>query len=257
MLLFVAYFFLHIPKTAGTSIRQIINDNFEFPKMCPSRAMLAQNNGLYNLPNEILNIPDNKFNNFDILRGHYHYSLAKKFNQPVKIFTFLRHPIDRCISHYKHIMRNMPAGTDINQLILSGEYKIMQNMQLRYVARDYNKNDDELSTLTNVDNCADLTPPLNLQDLEQAKYRLKNMVFVGIQEFFNESVAHLTAKFGWVCNNAPELNRSVNAKQKISDEAIEYLTNINALDIELYNFAVNLFETERKRVLTSYYLGQF
>lgn len=93
--------------------------------------------------------------------------------------------------------------------------------------------------------------------LARAKRRLEKMAFVGLVERFSESIALLEARVGvkapglCVCNvnpfkeeDARQLSRAPAAAEVLSSEAKERIVHDNALDVELYAFAQQLFASQ-------------
>ena len=88
-----AYYFLHIPKTAGTSIRTWLQARAGF-RLCPDT-----------LWSELLRRDRATLGEFDLFIGHFYTALPSYLDEKLVTFTFLRHPVNRSVSHYLHIMR--------------------------------------------------------------------------------------------------------------------------------------------------------
>jgi len=230
------FFFLHIPKTAGTSLRNIVEYQF----------LPRQINKPYDIKG-VSEINQKKFDRFDLIRGHFVYSLVEKFREKPYVITMLREPVARTISHLNHIIKSsdfwlhkkIPISKMSVHEILNNELtqKLLCNHQLRLIACDYN--------LETVENPMLDSPHLIGTDiLEKGKEILKKADYVGIAEQFDDSIKLLTKTFGWsVPENIVRLNT---AKKKKSDnvfspEIIEQIQEMCKLDTELYNFAVDIF----------------
>ena len=86
------YYFLHIPKTAGT-IRSWFQARPDF-RVCPDI-----------LWSELLRRDRATLSEFNLFVGHFYTALPSYLNRELVSFTFLRHPVSRSISHYLHIIR--------------------------------------------------------------------------------------------------------------------------------------------------------
>lgn len=241
-------YFLHIPKTAGTTFRTFLEDHYHSDTICP-----------YWLLPDILKLPPQKLNEYQLICGHYAYYIISKFYKKPSIVTMLRDPIDRTVSHYHHIKNTTDHW--LHEKVLSmtldefledpiGISEVL-NFQTRFIAFDniekqhfgFGKLTNDLDTLNKVLNDEDL--------LRKATNRLREFSFVGIVEKFNESLTLLSHQFSWSAPfTFPKYN--VNPKQmSYRNLPIQTLNKIKALthlDMQLYDLAVNLFQ-ERYNLL--------
>ena len=108
---FAMLFFIHIPKTGGTSIYNAL------------RTMLPDRLVWYTGPGEeirnFLSNPENRLSK-SVYAGHFTYSAIKKVpDSGDKIFSIVREPIERAFSHYNHISlrdTNHPLHLEIRNL---------------------------------------------------------------------------------------------------------------------------------------------
>jgi Sulfotransferase family len=87
------FYFLHIPKTAGTSVIAWLKAQGGF-RTCPD--------GLWS---QLLRRDRAALSEYDFFTGHFYTGLADYLQRDLTTFTFLRHPVERSLSHYLHIMR--------------------------------------------------------------------------------------------------------------------------------------------------------
>lgn len=98
--------FLHIPKTAGTSLRRMMDRAFwgqpimNVPSGGPRRERIDR-------------MSQSDFDRYSVYRGHFPPEFADRVRNPF-VFTFLREPQDRLISHYYHYrpMGLVPASLE-------------------------------------------------------------------------------------------------------------------------------------------------
>src|SRR5262245_20811677 len=91
-------FFLHIPKTAGTSLIDILQ-------------MQVNPGEFYSFPDGAENLQPDKVVTVQtarIVRGHRMYDFQKYFTRRPYVITLLRSPYDRVISNYGHLTRINP-----------------------------------------------------------------------------------------------------------------------------------------------------
>jgi hypothetical protein len=223
--------FLHIYKAAGTTLRKIIEHNYD-----PSAVYIvdiAERKSFSRFKE--LAPPERK--RFAVMQGHVKFGLHELIPRPATYLTMLRDPVDRVLSDYYFILR-----ATIHPLY---EQVTLENMTLR----DYIRSKKSLS----VDNgqvrvlCGE--PDVAYGNcsramLEEAKYNLENhFSFVGLAERFDESVVMMKRTFGWkmplyVRHN---VTRDRPRKEHIPEDILRLIEEGNALDIELYRFASDLF----------------
>jgi hypothetical protein len=96
--------FLHIPKTAGTSLRRMMDKAFwgqpalNVPSTGPRRERIER-------------MSQQQFDRYAIYRGHFLPEFATRVRNPF-LFTFLREPQDRLLSHYYYYY-HQPDGTGL------------------------------------------------------------------------------------------------------------------------------------------------
>src|SRR5271170_1201304 len=81
--------FLHIPKTAGTSIKHFFFQFFTEAEICPDwDEMNLKNDLAYNI------------RTFRFFHGHFNYDILQFFPDDTIVFTFLRSPLSHLLSSY-------------------------------------------------------------------------------------------------------------------------------------------------------------
>ena len=238
---------MHIPKCGGTSFREFLNK--------ASLAGGADSKKIY--------IPG--FNKVKTGRNYYQLNFAQKvffnhtnykvigmhanlnvFRNKVKsgakpfVYTILREPVARFLSHYYHFyfhqgadgcknihLRDLPSQKR-EELIAH-----MSNLMIKYLISK------------------DLKSIVNPDDLEKAKHQLAKLSLVGILERIDESVDRLTEKAPQWLHFDSKLKKRNQKKvdfsfdHYIDEELGETIRNHNLLDMELYNHALNRFETKQ------------
>ncbi|HML54355.1 MAG TPA: sulfotransferase family 2 domain-containing protein [Solidesulfovibrio magneticus] len=236
--------FLHIPRTAGTTLNKILSQNFEIDQIL----------SLYKKEEfeQYKEITLESFEKIKLIQGHIllqNYDPPRIYSSDVNVFTFLREPVARIRSEYFFL----------KQWKFSHMYEIIHknNMSfIDYITSDLSKVKYKgKNFMTRAISGEDLASAGARQNaLSQAKRHLeKQFVFFGIQEKFDESLVMLSKVMS--LKNILYERRNVlseKCKETLSSHDVEVATHYNSLDVELYKFACELFvdRLASKRVVT-------
>ena len=243
-------FFLHIPKTAGTTLAAILEHHFDKDKIFP----------FYQI-GELSGVPKQVFERSRYIRGHFYYDAVQKFwrRKPVTI-TMLRDPIERFLSHFAQTQRatDLPESTrkhvehmSIDDFI--DDTKLLTRLgfldrQTRMIATKFNFDDpSELPQLIR----ASYMPEASRIETQFAVRLLETFAFFGLSERFQDSLYLLAYTFGWQpIGDFQKLNVAPLKphRRDISPDTLNRIAAKNALDMELYKYAQQLFETRVSRM---------
>lgn len=207
-------FFLHIPKTAGTSVTTALTSAF------PEDRTLTP----YQL-NNVRKHPPEIYMNAELLCGHFTHDVYGKRlpKQPDFILTFLREPVEHFVSLYFHL-RIDPTFTYTTRLTEQKEFaeeihsftrehsiedflrspfsRIFDNFQTRYLVRGLTSNYQGYS---------------DAQLLPVAERLLLDLPYFGITERFDDSLVLLKSVMGLEKGlNLHQANRSRNKPRDFS-----------------------------------------
>ncbi|MEZ4608152.1 MAG: sulfotransferase family 2 domain-containing protein [Deinococcales bacterium] len=216
-------FFLHIPKTAGTSLRKLVDHYYPYP----------QGVHLY----ERINDADPAF--YEELKkarsfyGHFAYGLHNRIGIKGSYITFLREPSERVISYYNHQARipgtahhaKITDGLSLVELLNNYQEPQMSNHMVRLISgMGVEKLKDE-----------DYFEPLNraIKNIE------KDFLFVGLVEELSDSMKVLSEFLGWSKrhHNLPITNVNPSPKSRlVDDETLKLIRSYNRLDYLLYEY---------------------
>ena len=216
--------FLHIPKTAGTTLTSIIARNYSDSEIVrlyePAHFEEQMIEGL-------------KSDSAKMLFGHFPY--VNHLNDSyIYVFTFLRDPILRTISTYIHL-KNSPDSLHKKWMKDVKEFpdflKMPQafNWQVRHLSGQKYKDD--------------FGRDLNAS-LAMAEENLERMNVVGITERFNDSLFCISADLRW--NKLWHQNQNVrsnnNEAQLIYEKYYEEIIAENTFDFKLYELGNRLLD---------------
>lgn len=228
-------FFLHFPRTAGTTIDKIFSLN-----LSPENIIHIYSKDEYN---KYSTIEIEKFQNIKYITGHL---LLEKLNpttfygQKVRAFTILRNPAKRLFSEYNFLKtwKNQHLYNFLNSNNISfSEYITSKDKLLFYRGKNFMT---RCLSGDSLEKTNDLTA-----SLEKAKYNLLNTFwFYGLQERFMESLLLLAekAKLNNILHQRHNALKLHNENSKLTDNELEILYEYNRADIELYKFAEERFD---------------
>lgn len=230
-------YFIHVPKCAGTSFFNAVDEHFVLDEICPVH------NNIHQFKNYL---SDKQLQNYKFIRGHLPYDLVvPRLQQTPRILTFLREPVVRFISNIE--MRQRVHDEHV------GLYPRMKHMTLEQVLADHelvkvfaNRATRLIGGITHQKKTGSPIP-----NLERAKERLAAFDFVGIVEYFQESLEQFAYIYDFpAIPSQHEMNISPNRekRQKIHPSILERVAEIEYADLELYQLGLQLFEQQRKRI---------
>lgn len=216
--------FLHLPKTAGTTLKAIIEGVYTPEKVLNLRVAQGGIRRLFAMP------PAQR-DAFDVIAGHLDWRVTRLLPGS-RVITVLRDPIDRFLSWYYYALRNENAplhaelnadGGDIERAITGGRY-----------APQYNIMTDMLR---------DPTGPA-ASAVESAKRNLGACAAFGLSERFTESVRLMERALGWPSTAWEDRNVTAN-RPSVGDLGADARAALEAgcaPDRELYAHAAALLD---------------
>lgn len=226
--------FLHIPKTGGRSLYQVIRRQYQRTEI------LALDNTRMS---GFKSLPESKRRKIKIVQGHFgmEAGVHNFLPQPFRYFTILRDPIDRVISTYDYILRN-PDHTHYNTIVsnhMSLHDFVARGVSLIGIDNGQTRLLCGIPDVGGIDfgKCPD-------EMLELAKNNLREyFAVVGIVKRFDEMLLLLQKTFNWKTPLYVKQNvaKKRTEKSAIPQETMELIRNYNRLDMELYRYAEGLF----------------
>jgi len=214
------HIFLHILKTAGTSFRWTIKENY--------------------LPNELYERDQHEFNwseltveqqrEIKMIYGHLFFGVHNTIAEPCKYITFLRDPVERIISYYYYVIAQPnntgykeTYGVSLEDFVLKGNQDIASNQQTKAL-------------------CGSNA----VVDFELARKNIEEYFsFVGVVEQYRKSIKFLGNQLNWQNVIFHELNRTAD-KPAVPAHVRKVIEEANKIDRQLYDWVYSRFEEQTK-----------
>lgn len=225
--------FLHVPKTAGTTLVGVIEREYGVERIARVYG------GEFGIPvEELLGWPARRRRAVRAVVGHLPYGVAEHLPGRSVYATLLRDPVDRIVSHFSYALTqpSLVSLHDIDPAHPSLEQHVTGS-PLRHLVNDAQ------TGLIGGDVSLRAVEP-GERELERAMERLDRHVVFGVQERFDESLLHLARTFGWdlpvyttvnVTSPRPAIEAVAPATRAVIEEH-------NALDRRLYDHAKARFD---------------
>ena len=231
--------FLHIPKTAGTTLHRIIERQYSPEQIVSFGPDAHQSVEAFKA------LSEKRRAQIRMLKGHMGFGLHRylptgsRCGQAV-YFTLMRDPVERVISHYHHVLREpnhyLYPYTEDGQLGLADFLKtkvpiMLANGQTRLISGVWGE--------VPFGEC-------DAEILEIAKENIReHFVLVGLTERFDETLYLLSCILGWQdsLSYVPQnVGDRYPGRDSLSSEALAVILETNRLDVALYDYAKQLFE---------------
>lgn len=222
-----ALIFLHVPKSAGTTLNRLIEWEyplFEMYSVDPvcfrwSRAHLWR-------------LPQRRLKKFRVFKGHMPFGLHEILPQPATYITVMRGAVERVISAY-YFMSNYKLHPNYWKFWREG-----------WTLEDFVRRSPRENVQTKMIAGANYDAPCTAEILAQAKDNLRFFSVVGLTERFEESLALMKLRFGWKLESYSSFNvtRTRPKRQDLPQSSLDLIAERNRFDIELYECAAKLFE---------------
>jgi hypothetical protein len=229
------FVFVHIPRTAGSSIALVLNACFPAGEVRSLGNIYKGGGG--SRPRKARRLRESTprvvTEGVRGITGHVPYGFTPHLPGQPRYVTILRDPVKRALSHYHGVLRRAEdTGSEIAGMtpeeVLADPDLIVDNIQTRMVA-----------------GVADATAEVDAATLEQAKQNLEQaFAAFGISERFDESAVLIAWALGVRTVPAVARRRRVTGMGEAvaPDSLRDTFVRRNTVDLELYTWAADLFD---------------
>jgi hypothetical protein len=228
--------FIHIPKTAGSSLRSILARQFPRPILTVREWRLTDrpyraDETLQKLRG-YASLPDEKKVRYRLIQGHLHFGLQEFLPQDANYFSVLRDPVKRIVSMYSYALRE--CGNFLHTAVSEKKMSLLDFASSDLTLELEN---DQSRRLGGVFAESDLQwgQPWRHMFERAAKSIRENFFLVGLTERFDETVLLLKRIAAWRTPYYERQNVSP-ANDDVPAEVINIIEERNRADIELYTY---------------------
>ena len=218
-----AAIFVHIGKTAGTTLNSVLDRGFE-----PETVFTVDTYDSAPAEAQLARLPAANLGKLRLIRGHFMYGVHHVLTQPALYFSLLRDPCDRLVSAYRHI-RSEPRhrlhrqvvgeGLSFEEFVTSGITLETDNWQLRCLA-------------------GDADTPFGACGEDMVQKAMTNVrhdfALVGISERFDDSLVVLSRMYGWRRIRYVRLNQATSERPEVTPSVVEAIEAQITLERKLY-----------------------
>jgi hypothetical protein len=225
--------FIHIPKTAGTTLVGVLRGNFPPGGVRTIGNVFHGAGGIDQGPiTKLRQSGPVVTRDIHLLGGHLPFGVSQYLPNDTRYITFLRDPVERTLSHYyraRSVRKRDPIPEDMTfEDVLGGGDYLYDNLQTRMLSGDpepFGKVTDKM--------------------LERAKQNLaEKFISFGLAERFDESLVLLKARLGLrsILYVTQRMTTNRPRTQESKEDLAPIAERFNTYDIELYRWASEQFD---------------
>ena len=226
--------FIHIPKTAGTTLNSILERHY------PKRNTFSFWQNVDQIVREFPEWPIERRRQIRLLKGHMPFGLHRFLVGESRYITVLRAPVERIVSHYFFVKRTprhylyqqvIERNLSLAEYASSGITEELDNGQVRLLAG--------IDRSIPYGSCG-------REHLELAKRNVEeHFAVVGLSERFEESLALMGIELGWnwiPYYQAMNITEGRPKERQIDPSILKSIERDNQFDLELYAWVAKRFE---------------
>jgi len=228
------YLFMHLPKTAGTSMRNLLERNYD-------RDQLLY---VYQEPpgvslDTIKAYDKNRLDKVRVVYGHFPFGIHKLVDDyPIQYITMLRDPVQRVISTYYHYKRVsgvngaevLSKKMGISEFVFNGKFLEADNAMVRLISGvdpfPFGQCSHEIYkvALDNINKY--FSDVLILERMDESLARLKKLLDIDDVMISRDNV-----------------NKQL-GRRSIRDDTMNQIQELNKYDVMLYKYILRRFKTK-------------
>lgn len=225
------FFFVHLQKTAGTSLLFRLRRQFARAQIYPLEADKGNVAAVISVDHLRERFAEHR-DQLRVITGHFPLCVTELLDAPFTTLTLLREPVERTLSYLRHHREMTPGDRDRPLEAIYDDPFRFHGLIHNHMVKMYSLSRDEMTdgALTHVDFTA--------ARLARAKDRLAAVDHIGLQDDFEGFCEQLAGRYAWDLGEPTRVNRT-----KPVDVPASFRRRIatdNSDDIELYEHGRSL-----------------
>lgn len=224
--------FMHLHRTGGTTFLKLLDNIY-----AASETYTIDGRHFRESAIEFSQLPENQRKKYRLIKGHLFWGFHRFCPDETTYITILRHPLQRAISQYYWHLRPecfypISPDTTLAEFLESGRFISADNGMTRFIA---GKDREDVA----YGKCSP-----EMLDLAKNNFQRYFLAF-GLTEYFDESLILFKRLFGWQkfpFYQKKNVHQQKSGRHELSSRENEVLLRYNHYDIELYEYARQLFE---------------
>ena len=223
-----AVIFLHVPKTAGTTLNRLIEWEYDLFEMYSIDPVFFKWSAAH-----LRELSPQRLRKIHVFKGHMLFGLHEILPQPATYITVLRDPIERVLSAF-YFMRSYKFHP------LYWKFK-----RENWTLEDFVRRSPRTNVQCKIVAGAAYEDPCTPEIFEQAKHNLgQHFSVIGLSERFEESLALMKLRFGWKLKSYTSFNvtRPRPKKGDLAPSTFDLINEKNSFDMMFYDYSASLFQ---------------
>jgi hypothetical protein len=231
------FFFVHVQKSAGTSLIFRLRREFGRAAMYPPESDKGDVASVISV-DHLLERWQADRDTTRVVTGHFPLCTVDLLGASFTTLTVLREPVERTLSYLRHHRKLTPEDSERSLEEIYTDPFRFHGLIHNHMVKMFSLTREEMTD-------GALTPVQFTPDrLERAKQNLARVDVVGDQSSFEEFCAELTRRFDWHLGDGTHVNRTTPVE--VSESFRARIAADNAMDVELYAFAQQLVHERRE-----------
>lgn len=223
------FFFVHLQKTAGTSLAIRLRRQFGEDAVYPTPDHGAGLQSSFSIEDLRRRFAEDR-DHLRVVTGHFPLCAASVLGVPFSIFTVLRDPVERTLSYLRGQQARTPEFSNSTLEEIYEEPWRRAWLLTNHMVRQLGLTEAEMTAGT-------IAP--DEENLERAKRNLtERLDLYGFQDRFEEFCAELDRRYGW--DLGPEVRANWTAPADAPSALRKRIADDNEADVELYQYALDL-----------------
>jgi hypothetical protein len=227
------FFFLHMQKTAGTSLLHHLRQVFRDDQIVPN-PVHAGEAGINSDVDQLCASMTERPEAVRLVAGHFPLCTLDLIDgADFRVFTVLRDPVERTLSLLRQRQEMIDPDRTLEEIYADGQvlHGLIHNHMVKMLSLQASEMKRGMYTMMTATD----------DHLERAKKALVERVeVVGLQSDFASFCTRLEMKFGWDLKMDAPVRWNRTTPTPVSDWFRAHIAHDNAIDVELYQFAESL-----------------